>query len=354
MRVGRPITTDGEMLATWGVGDVAWRRFCEHEQVGVGPEEQMGVWCDASQCQLANMPGSPANTITFPPYDGMGTSRVSADSVELREIVDSFRAACQRNPDKLAAQMAMGKLKFAAFLLSPANDAVGPAPEQRLDQPLAHYWVASSHRSCILSGDHLTGTASAVAYRRLLLHGVRCLDITCCDGADGQPVVTCGGSFVTEERLENVLRAIAENAFDSSELPVILSLEVVASPPLPSPTHPHPVAIPAKQSLTAPPHPCPPHPRCPSLSPQVQCKTPQQRAVASLLTTILGLGTRHRTNTPSFLIVSSPQYLHLPSSLKKLSPTNDHTAHCSLLTNPAAPPPGLCCSSTRSTKRSVV
>ena len=127
--------------------------------------------------------------------------------------------------------------EFAALLLSPCNGAIEQrsAPTEDATEPLTSYWIASSHNS-FLEGDQLTSAASADMYRRLLLSGTRCLEIDCWDGRwSGQgPRVThrmpggvsllCGSVAFGE-----VVAAIAEHAFTSSPLPVILSIEMHCS-----------------------------------------------------------------------------------------------------------------------------
>lgn len=121
----------------------------------------------------------------------------------------------------------LGLREFAMLLLSPHNDAVGPAPPQGLKEPLSHYWCATSHNSYIV-GDQLTGISSAAAYARQLLQGCRHLEIDCWDSKRG-PVVTHGFTLVTVETFGAVAAAVARYAFVTSELPVILSLEMHCS-----------------------------------------------------------------------------------------------------------------------------
>jgi len=98
------------------------------------------------------------------------------------------------------------------------------APKQDLNAPLAHYWTACSHNSYII-GDQLTGLSSADAYRRQLLQGCRHVEIDCWDGKR-HPIVTHGNTFCTSEAFDAVAKAVADMAFVTSGLPVILSLEM--------------------------------------------------------------------------------------------------------------------------------
>jgi len=126
----------------------------------------------------------------------------------------------------------LSRLDFALLLLSPDNDAVVselvPETADEQDAPLAHYWTACSHNSYLV-GDQLTGLSSADAYRRQLLQRCRSLEIDCWDSRHG-PIVTHGHTFCTVEKFEEVAKAIGECAFITSDLPVILSMEMHCSP----------------------------------------------------------------------------------------------------------------------------
>lgn len=118
---------------------------------------------------------------------------------------------------------------FLRYLMSDDNAVVAPEKfdlNQDLDQPLNHYFINSSHNT-YLTGHQLTGKSSVEIYRQVLLAGCRCIELDCWNGrnSDEEPIITHGYTVVTDIVLKEVLEAIAETAFKTSDFPVILSFE---------------------------------------------------------------------------------------------------------------------------------
>ncbi|XP_071081151.1 1-phosphatidylinositol 4,5-bisphosphate phosphodiesterase beta-1-like [Haliotis cracherodii] len=123
---------------------------------------------------------------------------------------------------------------FLKFLMSDDNNLVPPEKldlSEDMDQPLSHYFINSSHNT-YLTGHQFTGKSSVEIYRQVLLSGCRCIELDCWDGRgqDEEPVITHGFTMCTEVPFKDVIEAIAESAFKTSDYPVILSFENHCTP----------------------------------------------------------------------------------------------------------------------------
>ncbi|XP_066916251.1 1-phosphatidylinositol 4,5-bisphosphate phosphodiesterase beta-4-like isoform X2 [Clytia hemisphaerica] len=118
---------------------------------------------------------------------------------------------------------------LTSFLMSEDNSILLPEKlqiHQEMTFPMAHYFINSSHNT-YLTGHQLTGKSSVEIYRQVLLSGCRCIELDCWDGKgeDLEPVITHGMTLCTEVPFKDVLEAIAESAFKTTDYPVVLSFE---------------------------------------------------------------------------------------------------------------------------------
>ncbi|XP_064241091.1 1-phosphatidylinositol 4,5-bisphosphate phosphodiesterase eta-1 isoform X3 [Passer domesticus] len=124
-------------------------------------------------------------------------------------------------------QNVLGIEGFTSFMRSPACEVSNPLHRevhQDMEQPLCHYFIASSHNT-YLSGDQLLSQSRAEMYARVLQAGCRCVEVDCWDGPDGEPVVHHGYTLTSKIPFRDVAETINKYAFIKNEFPVILSIE---------------------------------------------------------------------------------------------------------------------------------
>lgn len=116
---------------------------------------------------------------------------------------------------------------FMMYLLSPDGAALDPAHTcvfQDMDQPLAHYFISSSHNT-YLTDSQIGGPSSTEAYVRAFAQGCRCVELDCWEGPGGEPVIYHGHTLTSKILFRDVIQAVRDHAFTLSPYPVILSLE---------------------------------------------------------------------------------------------------------------------------------
>ncbi len=96
---------------------------------------------------------------------------------------------------------------------------------QDLSHPLNEYYIASSHNTYLL-GRQVIGTSTTETYKKVLSQGCRCVELDIWDDDKAGPVISHGRSFTSSVSLREVIETINKYAFVSSDLPIILSLEI--------------------------------------------------------------------------------------------------------------------------------
>ncbi|KAG8201635.1 hypothetical protein JTE90_012705 [Oedothorax gibbosus] len=154
------------------------------------------------------------NEILYPFYDEM----------RAREIIATYE-----RDKELSSQGLLSQDGLIRYLMSDEN---APVFLDRLDiymdmdQPLAHYYINSSHNT-YLTGRQFGGRSSVEMYRQVLLAGCRCVELDCWDGKgeDEEPIITHGKAMCTDILFKDVIAAIRDCAFVTSDFPIILSFE---------------------------------------------------------------------------------------------------------------------------------
>ncbi|KAI1897736.1 hypothetical protein AGOR_G00086350 [Albula goreensis] len=160
------------------------------------------------------------NEILFPFYDPK----------RAMQIIEKYE-----RDSELKKKGRMSSDGFCRYLMSDENAPVfldRLELYQEMDQPLAHYFISSSHNT-YLTGRQFGGKSSVEMYRQVLLSGCRCVELDCWDGKgeDQEPIITHGKAMCTDILFKDVIQAIKETAFVTSEYPVILSFENHCSKP---------------------------------------------------------------------------------------------------------------------------
>ncbi|XP_015262131.1 PREDICTED: 1-phosphatidylinositol 4,5-bisphosphate phosphodiesterase epsilon-1 isoform X2 [Gekko japonicus] len=117
---------------------------------------------------------------------------------------------------------------FARFLMDKDNFAsLNNESQENLEDmvyPLSYYFIESSHNT-YLTGHQLKGESSVELYSQVLLQGCRSVELDCWDGDDGMPVIYHGHTLTSKIPFKEVVEAIDRNAFITSDMPIIISIE---------------------------------------------------------------------------------------------------------------------------------
>ncbi|XP_026229539.1 1-phosphatidylinositol 4,5-bisphosphate phosphodiesterase delta-1-like isoform X2 [Anabas testudineus] len=161
---------------------------------------------------------SPENLVEF----------LMTEQRELATLADAHRIIDKYEPDEnVKEKKLLSKDGFVMYLHQPEALVLNPEHKdvyQDMSQPLSHYFISSSHNTYLME-DQLKGPSSTEAYVRALMKGCRCVELDCWDGSDDEPVIYHGYTLTSKILFKDVIRAIKEYAFKTSDYPVILSLE---------------------------------------------------------------------------------------------------------------------------------
>jgi len=89
-------------------------------------------------------------------------------------------------------------------------------------------WIADIFDIIFILGHQMRSTSSVEMYRQVLLAGCRCIELDCWPGdktTGFDPIITHGYTVCSDILFKDVIEAIAESAFKTSDYPVLLSFE---------------------------------------------------------------------------------------------------------------------------------
>ncbi|XP_075527977.1 1-phosphatidylinositol 4,5-bisphosphate phosphodiesterase delta-1-like isoform X1 [Dermacentor variabilis] len=147
--------------------------------------------------------------------------KINVSLADCKRIIENYEV------DKHKPQGYLGISGFREMLLSEEHDIFDTKHRkvcQDMNQPLNHYYIASSHNTYLVQGQ-LVGSSSVEGYIRALKKGCRCLELDVWDGPDNDPIVYHGYTLTTKILFRDVLESVKQYAFKESQYPVILSLE---------------------------------------------------------------------------------------------------------------------------------
>ncbi|CAF1065887.1 unnamed protein product [Adineta steineri] len=172
--------------------------------------------------------------------DLIGENRISIEKFAARvtnnelQLVPSEISNIRQSLDLPTGQTEISFKKMISYLWSDANSAFDPLTRRQctddMDQRLNHYWISSSHNT-YLAKTQLFNPASVHCYIQALLKGCRCIEIDVIDNRTTlEPEITHIRTPIKPIPLRDVLEAIQDYAFVTSEYPIIISIENHCSP----------------------------------------------------------------------------------------------------------------------------
>ncbi|KAM3866434.1 1-phosphatidylinositol 4,5-bisphosphate phosphodiesterase delta-1-like [Diretmus argenteus] len=171
--------------------------------------------------------GTYAKTTGFMSADNL-VEFLTSEQREEATLADAHKLIDKYEPDEKAKEKKLlSKDGFLMYLHQPEGLILKPEHRevyQDMSHPLNHYFISSSHNTYLME-DQLKGPSSTEAYVRALLKGCRCVELDCWDGSDGEPVIYHGYTLTSKILFKDTIEAIKQYAFQTSDYPVILSLE---------------------------------------------------------------------------------------------------------------------------------
>ncbi|KAK6589905.1 phospholipase C [Cryptosporidium xiaoi] len=165
------------------------------------------------------------------PIDQFRNFLIDVQGMDPSKKLEALVNAVQSMKEPFIERGGITEIGFNILMSSEFNSAFDPLKRdvyQSMDEPISHYWIASSHNT-YLTGDQLTSKSEIGQYISVLLQGCRCVELDVWNGSDGSPIIYHGHTLTSKVYFEDVMRACKDYAFQTSPYPIILSLEMHTS-----------------------------------------------------------------------------------------------------------------------------
>ncbi|XP_038667034.1 1-phosphatidylinositol 4,5-bisphosphate phosphodiesterase zeta-1-like [Scyliorhinus canicula] len=152
----------------------------------------------------------------------------SADEHTASTIINSYEPV-MRSKRKRKLMTSNGFFKFLTSKDCSIFNQDHTKVYQCMDFPMVNYFIASSQDTCF-TGNQLIEQSNINGYISALRNGCRCLELDCWDGPENEPRLYHGFALTSTILVKEVIEVINMHAFEVSEYPLILSLEINCNP----------------------------------------------------------------------------------------------------------------------------